>query len=91
MRTIFFVILLPSMVFAVSQKYKYPYPRGMDDEMQNIYSNIPNKPTTPSIYQSSGAPAFSPVKIGDIDISTTTGKVYISTATGTSGSWVVVN
>ena len=90
MRTLL-LILLPSLVFAGGQKYRYPYPRGLDDEMQNIYQNIPNKTTTPAIYIGAGAPSFTPGKIGDIFVSTTTSKVYLSTSTATSGSWAVVN
>lgn len=85
------LILIPSMALAAGQKSRYRYPRGLDDEMQNIYSIIPEKATTPSIYQSVGAPTFVPDKVGDIDINTTNGKVYISTSSATSGSWVLIN
>lgn len=84
------LILIPSFLFA-GQKYKYPSPRGLDDEMQNIYSSIPNKSTTPAIYVGAGAPSFSPPKVGDEYIDTTNKKVYFSTATATSASWLVVN
>jgi hypothetical protein len=88
---LFLLILLPTMAFAGGQKYRYPSPRGLDDEMQNIYQNIPNKNTTPAIYIGAGAPSFTPGKIGDIFVSTTTSKVYLSTSTVTSGSWSVLN
>ena len=46
---------------------------------------------SPAITISAGAPGFAPRKTGDIDISTTTAKVYIATAAATSLSWVIVN
>ncbi len=57
-------------------------------EFQNVYQNINTKPT---IYTGAGPPSFAPQKIGDIYVSTTTAKVYISTANATSASWIVVN
>lgn len=60
-------------------------------EFVNVYHDMPNKAITPRIYISAGAPSFTPQRVGDIDISTTTGKVYISTASATSGSWAVMN
>lgn len=57
-------------------------------EFQHAYQTISH---APSIFTGAGAPGYSPQKVGDIYISTTTQKVYISTATLTSGSWVVVN
>lgn len=59
-----------------------------EKEFQNLYQTISN---APSIFFSAGAPAFTPPKAGDIDISTTTQKVYIATAAVTSASWVIVN
>ncbi len=60
-------------------------------EFQAVYDVKADRSTTPKIFISAGAPSFIPSKIGDIDVSTTTGKVYISTATATSGSWAVLN
>lgn len=56
-------------------------------EFQNSYQAINTKP---SIFISAGAPTFQPSKIGDLDISTTTSKVYISTSVA-SGGWIVLN
>lgn len=57
-------------------------------EFQNVYQAVNAKP---SIYISAGAPTFAPARVGDIDIATTTSKVYIATAAVTSGSWAIVN
>lgn len=57
-------------------------------EFQGVCQSIDTKP---SVFLSAGAPSFTPRRIGDIDISTTTSKVYIATATATSGSWAIVN
>lgn len=86
------LLLLPSIVFGVNgPKYTYPTPRGLDDEMHNIYNNMPNKAVTPSVYIGSGAPSFVPPKVGDLFISTSTSKVYLSTSAVTTGSWAILN
>jgi len=36
------VAILPSLALAGGPKYSYPTPRGLDDEMRNIYWNISN-------------------------------------------------
>ena len=86
-----FLIFLPSLVFAGGPKYTYPTPRGLDDEMHNIYGTLAPKNTTPVIFIGPSAPTFAPNKAGDIFISTGTSKVYIATAAATSGSWAIVN
>ena len=57
-------------------------------EFMNLCSQIASSPL---VTAKAGAPAITPRRVGDIYISTTTAKVYIATATATSGSWVVVN
>jgi len=57
-------------------------------EFQNSYQAINSKP---SIYSGAGAPTYAPSKVGDIYISTTTSKVYMSTSTVSAGSWTVLN
>jgi len=57
-------------------------------EFQNLYQTLSR---APSIFLSAGAPGNAPQKIGDIDVSTTTGKVYISTAIASSASWALLN
>jgi len=57
-------------------------------EFQNVYQVLNTKP---NIYIGAGAPSFAPQKQGDIFISTSTSKVYISTDTLTSSSWAIVN
>lgn len=57
-------------------------------EFQNVYQNMAKGP---SIFIGAGAPGFTPQKIGDIFVSTTTAKIYISTAIATSASWAIVN
>jgi hypothetical protein len=63
----------------------------LNDELQNAYHDLATALKAPSIFRGAGAPAFTPKKEGDIYISTTTSKVYISTATATSGSWAIMN
>lgn len=57
-------------------------------EFQNIYQ-VSGRST--AIFTGAGAPGFTPQKAGDIYISTTTQKIYISTAIATPTSWVIVN
>jgi hypothetical protein len=57
-------------------------------DLQNLSQTIAY---APSIFTGAGAPNFAPQKIGDIYVSTTTAKIYISTAIATSASWAVVN
>ena len=57
-------------------------------EFQNLCQQIASSPL---VTAKAGAPTITPRRVGDIYISTTTAKVYIATATATSGSWAVVN
>ena len=57
-------------------------------EFQRVYQTTAQSPT---IFTGAGAPAFSPQKTGDTYISTTTQKIYISTATATKASWMIIN
>jgi len=57
-------------------------------EFQNVYQNMAKGP---SIIIGAGAPLSAPQKIGDIFVSTSTAKIYISTAIATSASWVIIN
>lgn len=57
-------------------------------EFQNVYQTISK---APSILTGAGAPAFAPQKIGDIYVSTTTSKVYISTSATSASSWAIMN
>ncbi len=57
-------------------------------EFQNVCQEIS---VVPQVTTSAGAPSFVPRRIGDIDVSTTTAKVYIATSTVSSGGWTVVN
>lgn len=57
-------------------------------EFQNLYSTVSR---APSIFISSGTPGGVPQKVGDIDVSTGTSKVFVATATVTSNSWALVN
>lgn len=36
------LVLLPSIAFAGGPKYSYSTPRGLDDEMRNLYHDIAN-------------------------------------------------
>ena len=66
-----------------------PHKDAADErEFQNVYQTISK---TPDVYTGTGAPSKAPVKIGDFYISTSTSKVYIATATATSGSWAILN
>ena len=56
-------------------------------EFQNVYQTMAR---SPNIYISSGAPEFTPEKVGDMVISTTTVHTYVSTATKDSNSWLQV-
>jgi hypothetical protein len=63
-----------------------------DPNNQREFQNVCQQLTaTPLITTSAAAPTFTPRRVGDIDISTSTAKVYIATATISSASWAVVN
>lgn len=53
-------------------------------EFQNVYQTTAR---APAIFIGSGVPNFTPQKIGDIFIDTTTPHTYVSTATVTKLSW----
>lgn len=72
------------------QKQQYDKASTMR-EFTEIYSRMADRATTPRLLVGAGAPSFSPGKFGDLFVSTTTGKVYIATATLTSLSWAVMN
>lgn len=55
---------------------------------QNVISVINSKP---SISMGTTPPAIIPVKIGDIYVNTSSGKVYIATGTANSGSFAILN
>jgi hypothetical protein len=56
-----------------------------EKEFQNVYQNMQKLPT---INIGAGVPTYTPKKIGDIFVSTTTANVYIATGTVNSGSWM---
>jgi hypothetical protein len=60
----------------------------VEREFQNSYQTMSR---APAIFTGAGAPAFAPSKVGDTYISTSTQKIYISTATATKASWMIVN
>lgn len=63
----------------------------VDREFGNAYNDIRYAKKSPTVMVGSGAPTSTPRRVGDIYISTTTSKVYFSTATVNSASWIVVN
>jgi hypothetical protein len=86
-----FCILCEYYAFSASNNLNPVVPHkdpAIEREFQNNYQAISQKPT---IFIGAGVPAFSPSKIGDIFVSTTTSKIYISTATSTPQGWDVVN
>jgi hypothetical protein len=86
------VILFPALCFASGPKYvgSHTDPQ-VYQEFQNVYHDVPNRNTTPTIYIGAGAPSISSQIVGDIYVSTTTSKVYISTAAASSSGWAVLN
>jgi hypothetical protein len=57
-------------------------------EFINAYASINQRP---AIVSGSGAPNMGPGKVGNVYIDTQNGKVYVSTGTTNSGSWVKLN
>jgi hypothetical protein len=91
MRKLFFIIFIPIACYGASGP-KYVHKDPVEQmEWQNIYSILAESKNTSKISFGAGTPTSTPGKVGDIYISTTTQKVYISTAAATSGSWVIVN
>lgn len=92
MKRLILWLFLSAPVWAVGSTQTTPLVPHKDPqierEFQHTYSTMAN---APSVYISAGAPSGTPAKLGDIDISTTTSKIYIATATLTSGSWIVIN
>lgn len=86
----FIIWLLMLGQFSFAQNYTplltHPDPDN-EREFQNVYQGINTKP---SIATGASIPTYSPSKIGDLYISTSTSKVYIATATA-RGSWAVLN
>lgn len=86
--TLFF-ILAPSL-YAEGPIFKHK-DQYVEREFRQAYNDIRANAKGPKIYTGSGAPSFTPFKTGDIYVSTTTSKVYISTANATSASWALMN
>lgn len=84
------IILLAIPTWAKGPRYSYKDPH-LNDEISQIYYEITKAQAAPRIFKGSGAPASIPTRIGDIYVSTTTSKVYLSTGTATSASWAVLN
>jgi hypothetical protein len=86
-----FCILCEYYAFSASNNLNVVVPHkdpAIEREFQNSYQAISAKPT---IFTGAGAPTTTPIKIGDIYVSTTTSKIYISTSAATSGSWAIIN
>ena len=66
--------------------YQHEDPR-VEREFQNVYQTAAR---SPGIFTGANAPAFTPVKVGDIYISTSTSHIYTATATVNSASWLLV-
>lgn len=83
---------LAAVCCAVSTNVNVIIPQNNDPvsqrNFQNVYSAINSKP---SISSGAGVPALAPVKVGDIYINTSAGKVYIATGTANSGSYAILN
>jgi len=90
MRIIISLFIVPCISYAAGPVYSHK-DETTQREFTELYSISAEKKTSPKIYQTAGAPTFAPLKIGDMAVSTTTGKVYIATATATSGSWAIMN
>jgi len=82
------LILVPSIALAKVAGPLYTHTEREQKEFEHLYKGVN---VAPAIFLSAGAPSSTPLKIGDINVSTTTGKVYIATATATSASWAVLN
>lgn len=90
MMIIILILLMAIPTWAKSPKYSYKDPH-LNDEISQIYFEITKAQQAPKVFQGVGAPTLTPQKIGDIYVSTTTSKVYLSTGTATSGDWAVLN
>ena len=86
-----FLIILSAATFCFSAGPVFKHEQPVQDEFRQLYSQVPDKSTTPKLSIGSGAPTFLPGKVGDIFVSTTTGTIYISTSTASSGGWAAVN
>lgn len=86
----FFILLLVTPLWAKGPKYRYKEPL-LNDEIAQIYNEITKAQSSPRLFKGAGAPTMVPARIGDIYVSTTTSKVYLSTGTATSASWAVLN
>lgn len=82
------LLLIPTIGLAKIAGPLYTHAEREQKEFEHLYKGV-NAP--PAIIIGAGAPTSAPERIGDIFISTTTAKIYFSTGTATSGSWVVVN
>lgn len=81
-------MLLPTLGLAKVAGPLYTHAEREQKEFEHLYKGV-NAP--PAILVGAGTPTTIPDRIGDIFISTTTGKVYLSTGTATSGSWAILN
>jgi hypothetical protein len=84
------LILLPTLVFGGVNPTPLVTHKdvGEQREFQNMYQNMAKNP---SIFIGAGAPSFAPQKAGDIFISTSTSKVYISKDNVDPTSWLLMN
>lgn len=84
-----FCFSLWSLAHGASSTPLLPHKDPVEErEFQNVYQTIQK---SPSIFTGTGAPSVAPIKVGDIFINTANSKVYIATATATSGSWAILN
>lgn len=91
-RSPFLIAFLGSLSLAVFVHAGCPLLPHADPADQREFQNVCQQlSAAPSVSTGTGAPTFRPKKIGDEYIDTTNHKVYFSTATATSGSWLIVN
>jgi len=85
------VFLIFYTVQALATGPVYTHPQPVQEEFRVLYTEKAEARTSPKIFTSTAVPSIAPEKTGDIFINTSTSKVYIATATASSGSWAILN
>ena len=82
------LFLVHGISYAAGPVYVHKSPEH--EEFTSLYKDKAEASMTPRIYIGAGSPTFASNKIGDLFVSTSTAKIYVSTSAAVNG-WVILN